>query len=202
MPPEEKRAATSRHRRRGRPSKFGRPSQMIALTLPEDILGALATVHRDPGWAIVRLVEKLLGEGAPHRPPKSPVAELVQLPGSRAIIVVQPQIFGRMRGIAMIPLSDGRAFLAFDQTAGLADLEVAILDQLDAGPSAQRSELLKARDIVRAWRQDTGLVFRSRSILVGEQLRVAAHQLLPTFDGDARGGPSARGARRRRSKNR
>ena len=44
--------------RRGRPSKFGRPSQVVALTLPEDVLRGLRKVHSDVGWAIVSLLEK------------------------------------------------------------------------------------------------------------------------------------------------
>jgi hypothetical protein len=34
--------------------------QVVALTLPEEVLDALRTVRRDPGWAIVRLVEPIL----------------------------------------------------------------------------------------------------------------------------------------------
>src|SRR5437762_3311080 len=49
-------------RRRGRPSKFGRPSQVVALTLPEEAIQRLRKVHRDLGWAIV----KLLDEGSPR----------------------------------------------------------------------------------------------------------------------------------------
>ena len=53
---------------RGRPPKFGRPSQVVALTLPQDVLHALRTVHRDLGWAIVRLVESSLGANVASAP--------------------------------------------------------------------------------------------------------------------------------------
>jgi hypothetical protein len=44
--------------KRGRPQKFGRPSQVVALTLPEDVLRGLRKIHHDLGWAIVALFEK------------------------------------------------------------------------------------------------------------------------------------------------
>ena len=43
--------------KRGRPTKFGRASRVVALTLPEDVLSALRHVHPDPARAIVKLVE-------------------------------------------------------------------------------------------------------------------------------------------------
>lgn len=168
---------------RGRPPKFGRPSQIVALTLPQDVLDALRTVHRDLGWAIVRLVESTLGGGAANRtstPP--PLAELAHLPGKRALIVIQPQACRGLRGISTIPLADGRAFLALDQAGGLADLEVAILDVLDATPRQTRrgAQLMQLRDIVRAWRRDPGLTVRSKSIIVMNTLgRVERQPLAP-----------------------
>lgn len=174
---------TPPRRRRGRPPKFGRPAQIIALSLPDDVLTALRTLHPDPGWAIVQLVERSLGSATEDRrcSPPAAVAELVHLPGSRALIVVQPHAFARMRGVATIALADGRAFLAFDQPSRLADLEVAILDQMEAATSvAQREDLTQAREIVRAWRKDSDLVFRPMSILVVER-GAGERRPLPVF---------------------
>jgi hypothetical protein len=144
---------------------------VVALTLPEEVLQALRTIHRDLGWAIVRLVEPILSEGAQRRPPgPAPLAELVHLPGRRALIVVQPKMVTSLKGVSLIPLADGRAFLAFDHAGGLADLEVAILDQLELVPpkGTERGQLLQLRDIVRTWRRDPGLAFRVKSIIVVE----------------------------------
>lgn len=175
--------------------KFGRPSQVLAVTLPDDVLASLRTVHWDPGWAIVQLVERSLGDGTPHRRPPAALAELARLPGSLALIVVQPRVFTRIPGIATIPLADGRAFLAFEQVRGLADLEVVLLDQIEALPvkSAQRALLKEARGIVRGWRRDA-ISFRPMSILVAEGLGDGKRHLLPPFappdagaeDGEAR----------------
>ena len=158
---------------RGRPPKFGRPSQVIALTLPNDVIDALRSVHRDLGWAVVRLVESMLAgrvAARPAPPAAVPLAELVHLPGKRALIVVQPQVFKRLHGISTIPLADGRAFLALDHGNGFADLELAILDMLEAsrGSSRLRGQLTELRDVIRAWRRDRGLAFRAKSIIVVE----------------------------------
>lgn len=131
------------------------------------------------------------------------MAELVNLPGSRALIVVQPQIFAGMRGIAMIPLADGRAFLAFDEAGGLADLEVAILDRIEseAAPSARRAQLTQTRNVIRAWRRDRGLIFRAMRILVADAVRAAERRLLPPFKDlgkrRSRTGPARRDPTRR-----
>jgi hypothetical protein len=77
----------------------------------------------------------------------------------------------------------GRAFLAFDHPAGLADLEVAVLDQIEATPatSPRREELMRGREIVRAWRRDSRLVFRPMSILVVEGSGTFERRRLPVF---------------------
>jgi hypothetical protein len=144
------------------------------LTLPDEVLEALRTLHRDPGWAIVRLVEPIL-RGARSRRPKgsAPLAELVNLPGSRALIVVQPDVFRRMPGVSLIPLADGRAFLAFQHAGRLADFEVAILDQLESARDGSRkhAQLRRGLDIVRTWRRDPNLAVSTRSIIVVDRRR-------------------------------
>jgi hypothetical protein len=189
---------------RGRPPKFGRPAQVVALTLPHDVLESLRAVHRDIGWAIVRLVESNLDDGAAKRLPGPNLpAELVHLPGKRALIVVQPQVFRALRGVSTIPLADGRAFLALDHGGGLADLEIAILDALEARPRhrRQRAQLMLARDVVRAWRRDHALTFRTKSIIVVEAAGHVERQPLAPLH-DARAAPDTAADRRRRNRRR
>jgi len=38
--------------KRGRPPKFGRPSQMVALTLPEEVVRDCGRIDDDIAWAI------------------------------------------------------------------------------------------------------------------------------------------------------
>lgn len=158
--------------KRGRPPKFGRPSEVVALTLPADAIEQLRSIHPDLGWAIVQLVERTLS-GTGHeqeREAKVRLAELVHLPGRRALIVVQPAAFAGLRGVFTIPLAGGRAFLAFDGSGGIADLGIAILDRIDELPprSEQRKQLREVRDSVRQWRRQSGLVFRTPHIIVAE----------------------------------
>ena len=168
-PTIDRRPQTTRSTRRGRPPKFGRPSQLVALTLPDDVLASLQTIHHDPAWAVVRLVESSFVNRKTQQRPAPALAELVHLPGKRGLIVVQTNIFGRLHGISTIPLADGRAFLAFDRPAGLADLEVAILDRLALIPAgAERTQLTQILEIVRGWRRHRRLNFRTKSIIVVE----------------------------------
>ena len=165
----DRRSHPARSTRRGRPPKFGRPSHLIALTLPDDVLTSLRTIHHDPAWAVVRLVESTIARKVQRRPVPA-LAELVHLPGKRGLIVVQTNLFGRLRGISTIPLADGRAFLAFDHPAGLADLEVAILDRLGSvgAASAETTQLKQILETVRGWRRHRHFVFRTKSIIVVE----------------------------------
>jgi hypothetical protein len=153
--------------KRGRPLKFGRPTQLLTISLPADVVSWLKHLDPDPAWAIVSLFEK-----AQRRTSAGPLraADLVQLPGKRALILVRPDAFSGLDGVSVIPLSDGRGFLALESGRGLADLEVAVVDRLDqpALTASQRAALTEVRQLLRDWRQQ-GLRFESRSILVVEQ---------------------------------
>ncbi|MGD9903700.1 MAG: hypothetical protein AB7U83_09525 [Vicinamibacterales bacterium] len=152
--------------KRGRPLKFGRPTQLLSVSLPADVVAWLRALDPDPAWAIVSLFEKATRR--PHqRGPARAAAELVRMPGKRALILVRPDAFAGVRGVSVVPLSDGRGFLALDAGHGIADLEVAVVDRLDATtlPAQQRAALSEVRHLLRDWRQQ-GLQFVSRSILV------------------------------------
>ena len=73
-------------RARGRPSKFGRPSRPVTVTLPHDVLSRLTAIDTDLGRAIVTTVERVS-----HRRPRAPVAAAeVSAYGSHAVILVNP----------------------------------------------------------------------------------------------------------------
>jgi hypothetical protein len=153
--------------KRGRPLKFGRPTQLLTVSLPADVVAWLKQLDPDPAWAIVALFEKAQRRTAagPRR-----TADLVQLPGKRALILVRPDAFNGLDGVSVIPLSDGRGFLALEAGRGMADLELAVVDRLERPtlPATQRVSLIEVRQLLREWRQQ-GLRFESRSILVVEQ---------------------------------
>jgi len=145
----------------------------VTLSLPDDVIAWLESLDPDPAWAIVGMFEKARSRQAPTAP-RAP-AELVQLPGKRALILVTPDVFDGIDGVSVIRLSDGRGFLALQAGKGYADLEVAVADTLDGpGVTAERRQALAhIRTLLRDWRQ-SGLDFESRSILVVERQDVGA----------------------------
>lgn len=157
--------------KRGRPLKFGRTSQLVTLTLPTDVIDWLAGVDDDLAWAIVKLHERTAKVAKARR---IEIAGLVQLPGDRALILVRPELFSGLEGVSLIPLADGRAFLALDHAKGVADLELAVLDRLQVkGVSAvQRNALLHIRMLLKKWRQE-GIRFEPRSIIVAHRANSA-----------------------------
>ncbi|MDH4064500.1 MAG: hypothetical protein OEW19_08870 [Acidobacteriota bacterium] len=163
--------ATAAPPRRGRPPKFGRPAQLITLTLPHDVVDWLKSLHSDPAWALVRL------HGQATTRTKKPVAlaELVPLPDRRALIMVNVEALRQLPGAAIIPLSDGRGLLALEADKGVADLELAVIDRLEgrAVPEMERRALQALRDRLREWRRQ-GVRFESRAIIVANRQGPAA----------------------------
>jgi hypothetical protein len=160
------------HRGRGRPSKFGRPSRVLALTLPEDTIERLHQIHRDLGWAIVKLLDK----GSQSKPARGgntqPDVELVTVADHRSLIVVNRELIRHLPGVNILPLNGHQAFLALDIDRGMSDLELAVSDRL-ADPTVGRRErqaLATLRVQLTAWRRDHGLQFHTRAIIVVERL--------------------------------
>lgn len=156
--------------KRGRPLKFGRPSQLVSITVPVDVINWLTAIDDDLGWALTKVYER----SNRTKVQSNEVAGLVQLPGNRALILVRPDLFTNLNGVSLIPLADGRAFLALDPAKGVADLEVAVLDRLDGRvlPKEQRAALLQLRQLLKQWRQE-GIVFESRAIVVAQRPKSA-----------------------------
>ena len=153
--------------RRGRPQKFGRAARLVTLTLPEDVIDWLGGIDADLAWAVVKLHER---SARATRRKQNLLADLVQLPGNRALILVRPEPFKRLKGVSIIPLADGRGFLALDANRGVADLELAVIDRLEvsAMTAVERDALSKLRGLLRQWRQD-GIEFESRAIIVAKR---------------------------------
>ena len=161
--------------RRGRPSKFGRPSQVVALTLPDDVVRGLRKVDPDVAWAIVTLFEKSPARGAGAESAQ-PDVELVTIADRRSLIVVNRAVFQHLRGVSVVPLHGDRGFLALDAGRGMSDLELAVVDSLEAPDvdPRERKALRGLRAQLRGWRHDRTLRFHSRSIIVAERLSARA----------------------------
>jgi len=203
-------------KRRGRPPKFGRPSRVVALTLPEDAIDRLRRVHRDLGWAIVKLLDQEPNAASPRNSEAQPDVELVTVADRRSLIVVNREVIRNLPGVNIIPLSGSRAFLALDINRGMSDLELAVLDRL-ADPTLDREErqaLGTLRAQLTTWRRDHGLQCHTRAIIVVEHLvkkpsgrhrstvaravairRTSAKALIPTPSGPAVDGHGVPGER-------
>lgn len=157
--------------RRGRPSKFGRSSQVVALTLPDDVVRGLRKIDPDVGWAIVTLFEKSPARGA-ETAVEQPDVELVTIAERRSLIVVNRGVIQHLRGVNIVPLHGDRAFLALEAGRGMADLELAVIDSLDdeAIATRERKALRTLRAQLRAWRHDRSLRFHAQSIIVVEHV--------------------------------
>jgi hypothetical protein len=161
---------SSPHSRRGRPPKFGRPSQVLALTLPDEVVRGLRKTNPDLGWAIVTLFEKAPMRAAAAAEPHAD-AELVRIADRRSLIVVNREAFKSLPGINIIPLHGNRAFLALDPGRGTTDLELAVIDRLE-NPSIdgrERKALRTLRSLLRSWRHDRALRFHTRAIIIVER---------------------------------
>lgn len=161
-------AAVASRGRRGRPRKFNRPSRAVTLTLPEDVITALSAVDADLSRAVVRMLQDV----APASP-RSP-AELTTYAGNRAVIVVPPSRALKARtGVELVPLSDGRALLAFDDRLSISKFELALMDALgDPSLCDEDRELFGAIvDILKGARRQEGVELRSQNIVVLRWLR-------------------------------
>jgi hypothetical protein len=156
--------------RRGRPPKFGRTAELVALTLPRDVVQWLRSLNQDPAWAIVSLFERSAKRGRSRDVPRGET-ELVSVGRRRWLIVVNPKSINTLPGVSLIPLSSGRSFLALEPGKSTADLEVAVVDQLEERGLAKgkRNVLTELRRQLRGWRQDRSVSFRTRSIIVVER---------------------------------
>ena len=162
--------------KRGRPPKFGRPGQFVALTLPEEVVAGLRRIDADLAWAVVRLFEKE-ARRAPAARTERAIAELVTIADRRSLIVVSRSAFTRLPGVEIVPVSSTRAFLALEPGLGMSDLELAVGDRLgDARVDArERKALTRLRAQLRRWRRDRGLRFRTRAIIEVEQVGRISH---------------------------
>jgi hypothetical protein len=165
-------------RKRGRPPKFGRAADLISLTLPLDVIRWLEAIDDDLAWAIVKLHERTTRS----RVAQMEVAQLVRFPGDRSLILVRPELFGNVPGVSLIPLSDGRAFLAMGAGQGVADLETHVAGRLaDRGIDAeQRAALSRLQQLMAQWRGE-GLQFEPRTIIVAHGPRSTGSPTIPSI---------------------
>ena len=157
--------------KRGRPPKFGRRGQVVAITLPEEVVRGLRKLDEDIGWAIVTLFEKTPKRRPVPRHPHED-AELVKVAGRRSLIVVNRELFNHLPGVNIMPLHGDRAFLALQPGRDMSDLELSVIDRLAAPTleARERQALIALRTLLRKWRKDRSLRIETRAIIVLERV--------------------------------
>ena len=150
--------------RRGRPRKFLDRSRSVTLTLPEPVIAALEALDPDLSRAVVRVAQPEMRK-RPHPP-----AELAMF-GRRAVIVVNPtRTLERRTGVLLVPLTDGRALIAFDESMTVARLELKIQDELEAHDlPAEDVRIFEAiRTLLKDARRSKSVALEQRNIMVLE----------------------------------
>ncbi len=153
----------------GRPRKYGRAARAVTVTLPEDVLHRLASVHTDLGRAIVTLAERTGQERAQSPRP----AEIAKY-GKHGIILVTPaKSLKRLSGVQLVPLDNGRALISLDYGYSIAHLELDIRDALESSAvaSSERAVLETIGAILRDTRQSREFTANPRTIIVIERRR-------------------------------
>lgn len=103
--------------RRGRASKFGRPSHAVTITLPDDVVTSFRAVDPDLSRAIVHASGIVAARGA------GPSVALSRY-GSSAVIVIAPnRLLEELPGVALVPLPDGRALISLHKDTSVAEFE-------------------------------------------------------------------------------
>ena len=154
--------------KRGRPLKFGRPAQALALRLPDDVVASLREADHDVARAIVALVQKAADSSLARGP--RPAVSVTKTGRGRGLIIVDPTIVPALPGCHLMHITAHQAFIALEPGAGLADLEVAVLDRLAEPGLAgrQRIALHTLRRAVKRWRKNRRVRVYTRSIIVLE----------------------------------
>jgi hypothetical protein len=161
--------------RRGRPRKFIAPSRAVTLTLPENVLAALDAVDHDLSRAVVRVTQPQMAK-RPHPP-----AEVATF-GRRGVIVVNPsRTLEERTGILLVPLTDGRALISFDESMTIARLELRIQDALDDPklPTEDARIFKSIEDILKTARRSGNVTLQQRHIIVLESNRPAKRRAPP-----------------------
>ena len=153
----------------GRPSKYGRPSRAVTVTLPEDVLAGLSAVDADLGRAIVMLAER---NGKPRARAIQP-AELAPY-GNHAVIIVNPaKALKRLAGVQLVPVGNGRALISLDHPHSIPQLELSVRDAIerDGMPDVERRTLESIAEILQQARRSRGVTLEERTIIVLESKR-------------------------------
>ena len=155
--------------RRGRPRKFVRPSRAVTVTLPDDVIAALQAVDVDLSRAVASIVQPHVAANP------SPIAELVGDAGQTVIVVPPNRALQERAGVELVPLPDGRALIAFDDSLSTSHIELRLADAM-ADPALtgeDRAVFVELAEILRRARRDGAASLQQRNIIVLRRTKVA-----------------------------
>ena len=162
------RSLSAPRRRRGRPQKFGRPGELVQLTLPTDVIRGLRLMDDDLARAVVQLFELAPAWALGSRLD----VELLSIADRHFLIVINRSVVRSLPGVDIIPIAGHRAFLALTPGGGVSDLELAVIDRLSDAANLvdvrERKALEHLGAQLRVWRNDPALQFHDRAIIVVE----------------------------------
>ena len=155
--------------RRGRPQKFGRPSRAVTLTLPEDVIAALARIDDDLSRAVVRVMQPKLSNLA-----SKPPVELSKF-GKGAVIIINPfPALSRIPGVKLVPLPDGRTLITLRESMTVYEFELRLRDALDEGKPLkpwERSIMSSVAELLKGARKTNKITLHQRGIIVLQSFR-------------------------------
>jgi hypothetical protein len=155
--------------RRGRPQKFGRPSRAVTLTLPEDVIAALARIDEDLSLAVVRVMQPKLSNLTSR-----PSVELSKF-GKGAVIIIKPvPALARVPGVKLVPLPDGRTLITLRESMTVYEFELRLRDALDEAKPLkpwERSVMSSVAEILKGARKTNKVVLHQRGIIVLQSFR-------------------------------
>jgi len=124
---------------------------------------------------VVRVTQPQMAK-RPHPP-----AEVATF-GRRGVIVVNPsRTLEKRTGILLVPLTDGRALISFDESMTIARLELRIQDALDDPklPTEDARIFKSIEDILKTARRSGDVTLQQRHIIVLESNRPARRRAPP-----------------------
>jgi hypothetical protein len=134
----------------GRPRKFNTPSRVITLTLPEATLEKLTTIHADRAHAIVQAAEFAVPTGEVDRTG----VQIVTVGASVGMLTVpySPRL-REIPGLSLAQILPNRFIIVLAGGTSFADVEVALMDQLDRIEAADAHERSILTDLLEHLRK-------------------------------------------------
>jgi hypothetical protein len=140
----------SRARSAGRPRKFRGPSRVVTLTLPEETIRKLALINTDRAKAIVAATEIAAEDDAADTR-----VDMLRVKHDLGVITVPlSKAVESIPNVNLVRVSARRYLLVLSGGTSIADVEIALLDQLEAPlDSRERSIVSQLLDHIRANRR-------------------------------------------------